>query len=690
MHTELSRETLIDLYVRQNLTDAEIASKFELNSWNIAQLRQKHGIAGINARQREFLRRPPSCPLSDRQQSILRGMLLGDGCLKPSGSRAYLSVSHSDKQLQYMTWIYDELRTICHNPPRQEIHHGKYQMHSLMSETREDLAQVRSILYVPHKMVVASYFEKLDDLGLAVWYMDDGSLGYINKTTLCYSLATNAFSESEQIILKTLLKSNFGIDVELRPSTSQTGKQQFTLAVTKASFDRFTDVVGRHIVPSMSYKLPGTTMAEAMLSRSKVSFSEDSLRQMYEGDRMTQEQIAIKTGVCLGTVRKHMNLWRISKRNEVAAQLNGKNSSVKRTSGGQFTSGKWSADQEALAVLLFKEIRRDGIVPKPIDIHHAVGILERLCGVAAAIDGEFIPYCRTGTELCVSFFPHIIGMASNKSLSPIAIFSDNEMLMDCIRRTIRYAKRATQASVRQGLKTYRNNRSVTIFPPVWAKRAIELSAPCGDKLKVLDFSCGFGGRMLGSYATGRVGLYVGIDPLPQNIASHEALARIVAGHASLSSRTFETKFILGCAEDEIDKLNTLFDVVLTSPPYFNKERYSDDQSQCYVRFGNYGNWVTHWLKKVVIAAAERLRDGGVMILFASDFTGHPVGTDCSEVMTEVFGKAPSCLKFVVPSVEYMRKPGVKKFETVWIATKTQQVSSPTPSNNILEVRHDTL
>ena len=177
--------------------------------------------------------------------------------------------------------------------------------------------------------------------------------------------------------------------------------------------------------------------------------------------------------------------------------------------------------------------------------------------------------------------------------------------------------------------------------------------------------------MLGAYATGKVGLYVGIDPLSKNIESSNMLANVIRRHAEISSRKFETKFILGCAENEIKKIKEHFDVVITSPPYFNKERYSDDQdqSQCYVRFTDYKEWVDCWLKKVIVDAFDRLNGGGVMILFASDFAKHPVGTDCSRIMGDIFGEQPKCIKFVVPSVEYMRKTGVKKFETAWIATK---------------------
>lgn len=668
MHNEISRDTLIDLYVNQNMTDAEIATQFSRRHWHISQLRKKYRISGINARQREFLKRPPSIPMTDRQQSILMGTLLGDGCLKQSGSRSYLSVSHSVKQKQYLEWIHSELSSFCHNSLREEIHHGKYTMYALTSESREDLASIRNTIYIPRKTIVASYFKQLDALGLAVWYMDDGSLAYVNGKTLCYCFATNSYTEEEQISLKQILFNNFGLETMLKPAISQKGRKQFVLIIASSSFDKFTNLVRAHVHPSMHYKLPGQHMVAASLSRMNTHIDKEALLQMYEEERLTQEQIAIKTGTSISAVRKHMNLYRIAKRSNIDAQLKGKNNRTARSPMGQFVSRPLDEEDEQLAKNLFTSIKTEGIAPRRIDSHHAIGILERLCNLAMVNEDE-VPYCRTGIELCVSCFPHILNMAAKNSKSPLEIYNDDALLMDSIRRTIRYAKNPTLSAVKNGLKTYRNNRSVTIFPPAWAKQSI-LRYALKKNNKVLDFSCGFGGRLLGAYASGQVAKYVGIDPLKQNILAHEELSKFIQTHANLRGKPFETLFINGCAEDELGKIDESFDIVLTCPPYFDKEKYSGSHSQCYIKHNAYDEWVSQWLYPVLSSARKKLNNGGVMIIFMSDYAGHPAGKDCEQIMSNIFGHAATVGRFVLPSLEYLRKPQFRKLETAWIAYKT--------------------
>lgn len=677
MNVEISRDTLTKLYVNQNLTDAEIAEKFSVNPWNISRLRKELGIAGINARQREFLRRPAASPLAQRQHSVIMGTLLGDGCLKPSGDRAYLSIGHSEKQKEYIFWLYEELKTICPNQPRQEIHHGKYVMHVLTTETRFDLAEMRNGLYTPQKVATEKFFGNLDELGLAIWYMDDGGLNYVNKSKLNFSLATNGYSESEQVVLKNILMNNFGISAELSPTISQTGKKQFCLVVSDSSFDLFSSVVRKNLIPSMEHKLPGDAMSTAMLNRSKTHISKFELEHLYVDEKMTQSQIAIKLGVSPSTIRKHMSLMKIEERNTSDAQLGGKNSRVKKDNDGRFVSVELGGDEEAMARGLFAEIRREGIKPKTIDCHHAIGIIERLFAlpVEQLFDGEGVAYSRVAVELCTAFFPHIIEMASRNSKSPTQLFNDDDALMDCIRRTIRYAKRATLASVRQGLKTYKSNRSVTIFPPVWAKYATQYVMKGRTECNVLDFSCGFGGRFLGTYGSGLVSHYVGIDPLGKNIASNIELGHIIDHHSRISSKAFSYEFICGRAEDEIEKLEKKFDLVITCPPYFDKEIYADDQSQCYLKFDEYGKWVGEWMTPVIKSAFLSLSDNGAMVIFASNWGNCQVGDDCARIMKEVSGLDVECVKFFQPTLEYLRKTGAKKVETAWIIRKTSNPST---------------
>jgi len=665
MTIQITKEQLSDLYVSQNKTDAEIAEIYNCKYWNISRLRRSLGIRGINARQREFLKREPMEDLTPRQMSIIIGTILGDGCLKNSGPRAYLSISHCAKQHDYILWLKKELDSIIKSEIKESLQHGKYKAYSMNSETRFDLRELKDKIYLPIK-IVTSIFETINALALSVWYMDDGCLSYVNKSRSQYIFATNGFSQNDLYKLKQIIYNNFGIETEVKPISRASGIQ-FVLCVSDISFDLFTQVVKPHIIPSMTYKLAGNKTLRAESN----NVDKLALEDMYCVQKMTQPQIARAMGVSVSLVRKRMMMFDIPTRSTSEAQLNGKNSRITRKSDGTFKAYELNRKDYETVEKLFSEIRQTGIEPKKIDIQHGIGIIDHITALDLNkfLCDDGFNYCRTGMNLCSSFFPHTLDMASIGSLSQREIFMDDTMLRDCIERTLKYAKKTSISAVRHGLKTYKNNRSVTFFPPAWAKFIIENEFKNQDQLKVLDFSSGFGGRLIGSYASRKVSKYIGIDPLDLNINSTRKLYEIIEKHASLSNIDFNMSLYCNTAENVLPKLDEKVDLILTSPPYFDKERYSKKNTQCYVKFSKYNQWVDGWLKPILKQSFSLLKSGGKMIIFASNWGKNPVGDSCHDIMQELTGNDICQTKFILPSVEYLRKNPSKRYDTVWIAKK---------------------
>lgn len=670
MKIEITKEQLLDLYVSQNKTDFEIAEIHNCKYWHIARLRRSLGIRGINARQREFLRRDPMAELTPRQFSIIIGTILGDGCLKESGPRAYLSISHCAQQHDYIIWLKNELSSIFPSEIKESIQHGKYKAYSMNSETRFDLRELKDKIYLPTK-IVTKIFETIDALALSVWYMDDGCLSYVNKSKSQYIFATNGFSQDDLYRLKQIIHNNFGIETEVKPVSRASGIQ-FLLCVADISFDLFTQVVKPYIIPSMAYKLYGNKPVQVESNNVDKMVLED----MYCARKMTQRQIAMSMGISVAMVRKRMMTFDIPIRSTSEAQLGGKNSRITRKSNGTFKSYEFNKQDCEIIEKLFCEIRQTGIEPAKIDIQHGIGIIDHITALDVnqfACDDGF-NYCRTGMNLCSSFFPHTLDMASVGSLSQREIFMDDAMLDDCIKRTLKYAKKNSVSSVRQGLKTYRNNRSVTFFPPAWAKFIIENEFENQDKLKVLDFSSGFGGRLIGSYASKKVVKYIGIDPLDLNINATRKLYEVIEKHARLSNVDFDISLHCGTAENILPKLEEEeVDLILTSPPYFDKERYSDKITQCYVKFPEYNKWVDGWLRPTLQQSFSLLKIGGKMIIFASNWNKNPVGDSCCKIMEELSGHNVKQVKFILPSVEYLRKNPTKRYDTAWIVQKQSPI-----------------
>jgi hypothetical protein len=160
-----------------------------------------------------------------------------------------------------------------------------------------------------------------------------------------------------------------------------------------------------------------------------------------------------------------------------------------------------------------------------------------------------------------------------------------------------------------------------------------------------------------------------VDPLSENIESHNKINRLIQRHALLKNVSFKTEFINGRAEDVLDRLTRTFDIVLTCPPYFSKEIYSGNKSQCYNKYPLYDCWKKEWLEKILTKSYSLLNSNGMLIIFASNYDKYMVGFDCRDIMRSLSKSEPLLFNFEIPSLEYLRAKKVKKYDSAWVQFK---------------------
>jgi hypothetical protein len=110
--------------------------------------------------------------------------------------------------------------------------------------------------------------------------------------------------------------------------------------------------------------------------------------------------------------------------------------------------------------------------------------------------------------------------------------------------------------------------SVNVFRPTIAIRLYEMFKPTS----VLDFTMGWGGRLVGASIAG-VKEYIGIDC---NTNLQEPYQQMCDQLHKLSPNTTARLFFDDCLK--IDYTALKYDMVFTSPPYYNKELYGGDQT----------------------------------------------------------------------------------------------------------------
>jgi SAM-dependent methyltransferase len=148
------------------------------------------------------------------------------------------------------------------------------------------------------------------------------------------------------------------------------------------------------------------------------------------------------------------------------------------------------------------------------------------------------------------------------------------------------------------------------FRPVVARQLIRCFSPEGSR--VLDFSAGFGGRLLGAVSLDRH--YVGIDPARAQIRGLQRLSDLVQKYVPGKVELHQA-----CAEDLLPEMpRQSMDLVFSSPPYFDRERYSIEPNQSYLRYPKLSDWTKSFLAPVLHHSSRVLRPGGVMLLNVTD------------------------------------------------------------------------
>jgi hypothetical protein len=143
---------------------------------------------------------------------------------------------------------------------------------------------------------------------------------------------------------------------------------------------------------------------------------------------------------------------------------------------------------------------------------------------------------------------------------------------------------------------------------------------------VLDFSAGWGDRFAGFYASPKTKHYVGIDPNLNNHPNYLLQEEYYKKYQTFFEEPKKATFIPQPAEDvDYSEYENYFDTVFTSPPYFNTERYSDHDTQSYLRYKEIDDWNTNFLHKALDKIIPTIKKDGILAVNIADVYSAPAG-----------------------------------------------------------------
>lgn len=135
-----------------------------------------------------------------------------------------------------------------------------------------------------------------------------------------------------------------------------------------------------------------------------------------------------------------------------------------------------------------------------------------------------------------------------------------------------------------------------------------------DAKRILDISAGWGDRLLGAIAH-YADRYLGFDPNTELQTGYNAIKNMF-----LTDRPYKGKFDINPIPfEEADLTGETFDLIFTSPPYFDFEVYvEDDEHQSMVRYNTLNSWLVNFLFTSLKKAWSVLEEGGNMIIHIND------------------------------------------------------------------------
>lgn len=164
--------------------------------------------------------------------------------------------------------------------------------------------------------------------------------------------------------------------------------------------------------------------------------------------------------------------------------------------------------------------------------------------------------------------------------------------------------------------------------------------------RVLDPSAGWGDRLSGFIASEKTEHYVGIDP---NTLMHPCYEKQFDFYSQRVKGKRADFICNGSEHADLSDYKEYFDFCFTSPPYFDAERYSLEETQSFHQYQTVDKWLQGFLFPTLLNCWNSLAEGGRMAINIID-----VYVDPKKYTAEL----------CIPMLEFMKKMPNANYEGV--------------------------
>lgn len=196
--------------------------------------------------------------LSEYARSALIGSLLGDGCITGGPYSFRYQESHGDSQYEYLIHknkLFNTIGTTYSKRIATQGYGKGKSTHMIRSKSNLMLRVLRNIFYKKNKKIFPNYAKKyINDISLAFWFMDDGSLHYANTKNKepFYRLHTEGFSKKDIDKIVDFFKKRYGYSCYANKRENCGG---YIVIFNHLDSCDISKRISKHVVSKLRYKL---------------------------------------------------------------------------------------------------------------------------------------------------------------------------------------------------------------------------------------------------------------------------------------------------------------------------------------------------------------------------------------------------------------------------------------------------
>jgi Rad3-related DNA helicase len=198
------------------------------------------------------------CEINKFQQQIILGSLLGDSSLhvikrikknRFKGPCARVKFQHGPKQFRYLDWKYNIMSEHVRTPPKTMVNAGFTKTIRRFSTKCYLYEYVKTTLINNKKHPNLKWLNQINDFGLAIWYMDDGS-----QSNGVVHFHTEGYTKHENFIIKSWLRS-LGFPARVL-SYSKRKHKLYYISIGRDGARKLAKRIAQFVPDFMRYKLP--------------------------------------------------------------------------------------------------------------------------------------------------------------------------------------------------------------------------------------------------------------------------------------------------------------------------------------------------------------------------------------------------------------------------------------------------